>query len=187
MIRVFDYSYADATELLARLPKDLGTVVDLGAGKRDSPVSLQVAQIPCEHLISIEAFEPYLQILLGIKVAAKSHDVVKAYITHSNYKLRECDLVLMIDVIEHLEKAEALELLDYLKTVAKCIVIFTPSGDTIGYTNNDMGNPLQEHKSMWFAHDFEDLAFEVTVYENFHSHLGNGHVGGMWAKWVSNE
>jgi len=187
MIRITDYSYADAVELLARLPKDLGLVYDLGAGKRDSPVSLQVAQIGCKHLVSVEAFDPYIQILLGIKTKAETHDVVKAHITNSNYKLRENDLVLMIDVIEHLEEEDALELLDYLKTITKCIIIFTPEGDTLGFSNNDMDNPLQEHKSIWTADEFEELAFEVTVYENFHTHLGNGHVGGMWAKWVSNE
>jgi len=183
MIRVTDYSYADATELLARLPKDLGTVYDLGAGKRDSPVSLQVAQIECEHLKSVEAFDPYIQILLGIKVKAEVHDVVKAHLTHSNYQVGNCDLVLMIDVIEHLENEEALELIEYLQSVSKNILIFTVEGDTLGYSNHDMDNPLQEHKSVWYAEDFEDLGFEVTVYENFHTHLGNGHVGAIWASW----
>jgi hypothetical protein len=187
MLRVADYSYADAVELLARIPYSLGTVVDLGAGKRDSPVSLQVAQIVCDHLISVEAFEPYIQILLGIKTKAKVHDVVKAHITHSNYKVKNCDLVLLIDVIEHLEKEEALELLHYLKEVAKSLVIFTVEGDTLGYSNKDMENPLQEHKSIWTAEEFEEMGFEVTVYENFHNHLGNGHVGAIWAVWKSIE
>ena len=50
-----------------------------------------------------------------------------------------------------------------------------------------MGNPLQEHKSIWTAEEFEEMGFEVTVYENFHNHLGNGHVGAIWAVWKSGE
>lgn len=183
MIRISNYSYADVVELLARLPKDLDTVVDLGAGKRDSPVSLQVAQIPCKHLISVEAFDPYISYLLLSNPIADTHDVVKAHITHSNYKVKECDLVLMIDVIEHLENEEALKLIEHLQSVAKRIVIFTVVGDTVGYSNHDMDNSLQEHKSAWYPENFEDLGFEVTVYEDFHHHLGDGHVDAMWAVW----
>jgi len=187
MIRVSDYSYADATQLLARLPKDLNVVYDLGAGKRDSPVSLQVAEIECEQLISIEPFDPYIPFLLTTRVAAKHHDVVRANLIKSNYKIKECSLAIMIDVIEHLEKEDALGLLSHLKSVSKNIVIFTVDGDTLGYSNNEMENPLQEHKSIWTAKEFEEMGFEVTVYENFHNHLGNGHVGAIWAVWKSSE
>lgn len=183
MTKVETYTYEEATNLLGRLPKDLNIVHDLGAGKRDSPVSLQVNQIECEHLVSVEAFEPYLQILLATKPKAKIHDVVKAHLVNSNYKVKNSDLVLMIDVIEHLEKSDALELIAYLKGASKSIVIFTPEGDTIGYSNHDMENPLQEHKSMWSGEDFEALGFDVTVYEKFHTHLGNGQVGAIWATW----
>ena len=182
---ITDWKYDEATNLLGRLPSNLNVVADLGAGRRDNPVSLQVREIQCKHLISVEAFEPYLELLLRRSPIAGTHDVVHANLINSNYKLRSCDLVLLLDVIEHLGKEEALELLDYLKTIAKCIVIFTPVGDTIGYTNGDMGNPLQEHKSAWTADEFEEMAFEVTVYEKFHVHLGD--IGAMWAIWKSNE
>ena len=182
---VNNWTYAEATELLGRLPKNIDVLADLGAGKRDNAVSSQVSKIVCNHLITVEKFEPYLEILLHCKHTAKTHDVVHADITmKSNYKLPKCDVVLMLDVIEHLIKPDALELLDYLKTITAHIIIFTPVGDTIGYTNNDSGNPLQAHLSAWTPEEFEALGFEVTVYEKFHAHLGN--IGAMWCTWKRN-
>jgi len=183
--RIRHYVYADVVDLLGRIPKELDRVVDLGAGKRDNPISLQVREIVCNHLISVEAFEPYIDFLLKAGNKAKTHDVVLAHITKSNFKVKECDLVIMLDVIEHLPKSEALELLDFLKTKAKNILIFTPEGDTLGYTNGDMGNKLQEHLSAWEAQEFVDLGFDVTVYEQFHTHVKDYPIGAMWASWTT--
>lgn len=176
-----NYKYEEAVELLSRLPENLGTVYDLGAGKRDSPVSLQIKKLKCGHLISVEPFQPYIEFLLHGGNSADVHDVVSAHLTHSNFKVGACDLVLLIDVIEHLDKKGAIELLAHLQRKAKNIVIFAPEGDTVGYTNSDMGNPLQEHKSAWIGEEFESLGFDVTVYRKFHAHLGD--VSAMWAIW----
>jgi len=181
--RIRHYVYADVVDLLGRIPTELDKVYDLGAGKRDNPISIQVRDIKCNHLISVEAFEPYIDILLHAGNSAKTHDVVLAHITNSNYKVKECDLVIMTDVIEHLTKSEALGLISHLKSVAKNIVIFTPEGDTIGYSNNDMGNKLQLHQSAWTTDEFEALGFDVTVYEEFHIHVKDFPVGAMWATW----
>ena len=183
--RVRHYVYADVVDLLGRIPTELDVVYDLGAGKRDNPISLQVREIMCNYLISVEAFEPYIDFLLKSGNKAKSHDVVLAHLTNSNYKVKVCDLVIMLDVIEHLPKDEALELITYLKTKAKTILIFTPEGDTIGYSNGDMGNELQSHLSGWTAEEFELLGFDVVVYEQFHTHVKDYPIGAMWATWTS--
>lgn len=182
-MRIKEYTYEEATDLLGRLNWPLDVVVDLGAGKRDSPISEQVKKIKCNHLISVEAFEPYLEVLLHAEHNALIHDVVKAHIIGSYYKIPSCDLVLMIDVIEHLDKLDALNLIDELKKKTKMIILFTPEGDTIGYSNHDMGNALQEHKSAWLPDELESLGFSVSVYEDFHTHVKDYPVSAMWAVW----
>ena len=177
------YTFQEATNLLHKIKPNPRKVVDLGAGKRDSPVSEQIKKLRCEHLVSVEAFEAYLPHLLHGGNSAKTHDVVHAHIVHSNYKVPECDVVLMIDVIEHLKKEDALELLEYLKTKANQIVLFTPEGDTIGYSSGDMGNVLQEHLSAWTPESLEALGFEVEVFEDFHTHVKDYPIGVIWAIW----
>jgi len=175
------YNYDEATDLKSWLwdIEEDSVVVDLGAGKRDSPISSQIAGIKCGKLVSVEAFEPYTLFLHGAS-SAKKHEVVVQDVL--DYKFTEqVDAVLLIDVIEHLRREDALALIHVMKAYANKIVIFTPEGDTIGYSNHDMGNKLQEHLSAWSAEDFESLGFDVVVYEDFHTHVKEYPIGAIWA------
>ena len=182
--RIGTYTYAEATNLLKWFPDNPTKVVDLGAGKRDSPISEQMKQLECEWLISLEAFDPYLEFLLHGGHKAKLHDVIKHKIETYRFP-KDTDVVVMIDVIEHLTKEDALALLARAMEVdsLRSIILFTVVGDTVGYSNHDMGNELQEHKSAWSAEEFEDLGFEVTVYDDFHTHVKDVPVSAMWAIW----
>jgi len=180
-MRISDYDYKEATDLGKYYNGlgHLGTIVDLGAGKRDSPISFQIASLKCDKLISVEAFQPYTLFLEGAS-SADAHIIVNQNIMDFIFP-DNVDLVLLIDVIEHLKKEEALALIDVLKANSRWIVIFTPEGDTVGYSNKDSGNILQEHLSAWSADEVESLGFEVTVYEKFHTHVKDEPIGAMWA------
>jgi hypothetical protein len=184
MNRITNYTYEEAANLLKYFPEKPMKVVDLGAGKRDSPISEQMKRLDCDWLISLEAFEPYLEFLLHGGHKARLHDVIKHKIETYRFP-RDTDVVVMVDVIEHLEEEEALDLIERAQNTpsVRTIIIFTPEGDTIGYSNHDMGNELQEHKSAWFGYEFEDLGFDVTIYENFHTHVKDRPIGAIWAVW----
>lgn len=65
-----------------------------------------------------------------------------------------------MDLIEHLEKIEAIKLLKKMEKIGrKKIIILTPNG----FTNQDEwdNNPYQVHKSGWSKKDFEKMGYRV--------------------------
>lgn len=91
------------------------------------------------------------------------------------------DTIFLLDVIEHLEKDIALNLLEKTKKlITKQIVVFTPLGFVEQHHETDKdawgldGGKWQEHKSGWLPKDFGE-GWEFFVCEDFHTHdnLGN--------------
>lgn len=76
------------------------------------------------------------------------------------YKPGSFDAVIALDVIEHFQKKEALELIKKMeKTARKKIVILTPNGfRKQGEYDN---NPYQVHKSGWSYNDLNKLGYSV--------------------------
>jgi hypothetical protein len=181
MKNIYGYTYAQATDLFAYLPVDGNVVMDLGAGIRDNPISKQIAELDVPMLISIENFEPYIEILKKVPVQAQEHLVIQLSVLDAGI-VPNSDVV-MLDVIEHLEKEQALEFIKKVQASARSFTIFTPEGDTVGFSNHHMDNPLQEHLSAWSGEELEELGFEVTVFKGFHHHVKSFPVGGLWATW----
>lgn len=74
------------------------------------------------------------------------------------------DTVVLMDVVEHLEKKEALRLLEETKLYANQIVVFTPLGFL---EQNDTENPWNCHRSAWHTEDFGE-GWTVEVFPHFH-------------------
>lgn len=76
-------------------------------------------------------------------------DILKLYPQLGNY-----DLVLMIDIIEHIEKKGAMELLAYFLKKGSKIIIATP----IAFFEQELyESPFEHHISHWTKKDFESL------------------------------
>lgn len=61
------------------------------------------------------------------------------------------DLALVVDVIEHLEKAEGRSLLDDLVVRARRVLVTTP----LGFRRQEvLGHPYETHRSGWYPWDF---------------------------------
>jgi hypothetical protein len=70
------------------------------------------------------------------------------------------DAVISIQNIEHLEKQDGEQLLEFLELIArKLIVIETPNGFVS--QPGTINNPFQAHKSGWTVKDFTSRGFEV--------------------------
>jgi 2-polyprenyl-3-methyl-5-hydroxy-6-metoxy-1,4-benzoquinol methylase len=72
------------------------------------------------------------------------------------------DLVILIEVIEHLEKPAAYELLDKLRRIGKRVLVTTP----IGFRVQDIPDmPYEKHRSGWMPWEFQKagkiLHFEI--------------------------
>jgi len=74
------------------------------------------------------------------------------YLTHSKH---QWDVILICDVIEHFERAKALELLHLLRSRANTVIVTTPNGHfPQGCVH---GNEAERHLSEWVPRDFEVL------------------------------
>ncbi|MGE5238952.1 MAG: GNAT family N-acetyltransferase [Chloroflexota bacterium] len=68
------------------------------------------------------------------------------------------DLVLAIDIIEHLEKQIGMNFIDQLKRVGKAVMVTTPSEFLEQVVPE---NPLEDHRSLWSRGELESLGFAV--------------------------
>jgi SAM-dependent methyltransferase len=141
-------------ELLKAL-KGCSSILDVGCGSA-SPVSLMRGRA---RLVGVDAYDG------SIKTAReqKTHDELH---THDVLKLSDLfsdksfDCVAALDLIEHLEKADGLRLLDYMeRTARKRVVVFTPNGflPQGEYDNN----PWQVHKSGWEVAEMRVRGYDV--------------------------
>lgn len=153
-------------------------VGDIGCGIRPQNF------IEPKHHICID---PHKQYLDHIKEEEKNHNRFSFINTDWNgvaslFPESSLETIFLLDVIEHLEKDVAFDLLNKTKKlVTNQIVIFTPLG-FIEQNHEDGkdawgldGGKWQEHKSGWMPEDFgED--WEFIVCENFHTHDNLGEV-----------
>ncbi len=106
----------------------------------------------------IEVFEGYL---------TPVHDVIYDHIyignaldilatLETNY-----DLILLIDILEHLDYREGIELLKECKKRGKNIIISTP--ENIGIQRDTFGNPLETHKFQWKEKHFDKFGNKFFV------------------------
>jgi len=162
-------------DLLGRI-KDLPlrsmTVLNLGAGICGSPISEQLHFLPCRRLIHIEKFQPYMAQLKQMPFAASEvefHEVdIMDYITSP--AMPDVDIALMIDVLEHLPRADADEVLRVLtRRVRERILIWVPLGECPIEPIHD--NPYQVHLSTWHPDDPAFAGHQVEKFEKFHQHL----------------
>ena len=174
-------------------------LLDIGCGIRPQQLVRPMTHICCD---------PCMQYVEHLKsVVADSFD--RSYVI-INADWREVihffppgtlDTVILSDVIEHLDKAEAYELLlATVKLARRQVAVFTPLGfmpqfhaDGIDAWGMD-GGVWQEHKSGWFPEDFGE-EWDVFIAESFHTIDNMGKpldktFGAMWAlltKQVSSE
>lgn len=170
--------------------KKTDVLLDIGCG-----IMPQRFTTPLVH-VCVEPFPQYVE-KLQEKIAGetdRSYVVINATWAEALKILPEksVDTVIMIDVIEHIEKAEAKKLLKETEKLARHqIVIFTPLGflpqshpdgkDAWGLD----GAAWQEHKSGWEPDDFGE-GWDVYAAKEFHmlDNLGRGHdtpFGALWA------
>lgn len=133
-------------------------VLDVGCG--EGWLMSQINDDKKYQVTGIDLYKPYLK-------QAKVYGVYKKLIYGDIRKLKippnSYDTVMSSQVVEHLEKKEALKLIKAMEKIAKKKIII---GTTNGYFPYDPygghdDNPLQVHKSGWDIKELEDLGYKV--------------------------
>ncbi len=138
---------------LKRDLKDCRSVLDLGCGK-DSPIQYCKS---IEYSMGVEAFEPSLE-------TSKLRKIHSEYITDNilnvDFEKDSFDAVIIIEVIEHLDKNDALNLIERANKWAKKRVIITTPNGFLSQNVYD-SNVLQNHLSGFNVKELKDLSFKV--------------------------
>lgn len=149
--RFFSAIMPTTVSLLQKELKGCKTVLDLGCGP-DSP--LQYCQ-GISYSVGVEPFKPYLE-------RSRKKGIHTKYLNKKIEQLKfppaSFDAVVMIEVLEHLPKSEALAIIKKVERWAKCrVVVTTPNGFS-GQDELD-NNRWQRHLSGWTVPELQKLGF----------------------------
>ena len=139
--------------------RKIQTVLDVGCG-----LSLKSQYIDAEIRVGVDVYRPYLE-----KIEAPMPYVVinaNALQIGSLFLPNSFDLVLVLDILEHLKRQEALRLLDMAEAIAKvAVIVETPKGyipqniDIWGWG----GDIYQTHRSAWEPVDFTSRGYAIVI------------------------
>lgn len=141
------------------IDKSTKSILDVGCGQ-GFPMQMIKNRIKVEKSVGVDLFEQYIKI--GKK--EKIHD---QYIISDVRKIkfvdRSFDVVLALQILEHLNKSDAWRLLDKMEKIAnKQVIIVTPIGGM--YHPPVDNNELQLHKSGFYPREFERRGYKIIRY-----------------------
>ena len=145
--------------------KEISSCLDLGCGGTDTQLSRfkRIKKIfPNLYSVGVDIFDEYIEKSNKNKVHSK---YIKADILEIDFPNDSFDCILLMDVVEHLEKDDFIKLIPKLEKWSKKVIILTPNG----FTDNDMhdGNEHQIHKSGWKVQELENLGFKCSGVAGF--------------------
>ncbi len=156
------------------IPEDIDSLLDVGCGSRAKALGLTKAPI----VVGIDVDPHGVEHSRRRGMATKLLDMRDLGIA---YEQGTFDVVLFRDSLEHIPKADAEEVVESAKGIAKRLVIaFVPVGAT-GDNPQDKGP--HKHRHHWQPVELKQLGFEVTVYEGYHRGKNAGDAMlGIWQK-----
>jgi SAM-dependent methyltransferase len=138
---------------LKRDLKDCKSVLDLGCGK-DSP--LQYCK-SIKYSVGVEAFKPSLEASKSKKIHSK---YINENILNVDFEENSFDAVIMIEIIEHLNKEDAVNLIKKANEWAKNKLILTTPNGYLPQNEYD-SNVLQNHLCGFNINELKSLGFKV--------------------------
>lgn len=142
-------------------PTDVVSVLDVGCG-----LSLKSKYIPAQIRVGVDIYPEYFKhIEADVPYVVIKHDARNLL---AIFEPKSFDIVIATDIIEHLNKYEALAMIQQCERIArKAVVLETP----LGYIPQDIditghgGHEHQTHRSAWYSRDLEALGYEVRLRE----------------------
>jgi SAM-dependent methyltransferase len=137
----------------------INAVLDVGCG-----LSLKTQYIQADIRVGLDIYRPYLEKIDAkvpyICINADAHQIDSLFL-HKSF-----DIVTLLDIVEHLEKPDALALIEKAGKLAKrAVVIETPLGflpqnmDILGLG----GDHFQTHRCGFEAEELEAMGYEVII------------------------
>lgn len=151
------YTHPSLPLILAQIPEDTKTLVDLGCGRGIIGALCRIYREP-ERLVGVDVYEPYLEFCkrFGLYDQLILWDLEKIPLP---FKDKEFDVATCIEVIEHLSIDAGRRLLDEMERIARYIIVTTPN---YYFEQSEFDqNPHQKHISVWRVRDFRERNYKV--------------------------
>lgn len=150
------------------------TVLDLGCGIMQASDDMRA-----KIILGVDIWEKYLDHIKNV------HPTMRVSMSElDRFMDKSYDVVICLDVVEHLEKDLALKVIDECKRICrKRAIIYTPSEfkDNMGSVQNawDLGeNPHQRHLCVLNNNDFESRGYntEIVTDDGIFAEWNNGNI-----------
>jgi SAM-dependent methyltransferase len=143
--------------LIERAVGEAGSLLDVGCGTR-SPVR-SFSRRPA-RLVGVEAHDPTAE-LAGASGLYDEVLTADARALDTLFEPSSFDVVLAVDVLEHLERNDGHALIRAMEQVAReRVVVFTPNGFVP--QGEREGNPFQVHRSGWTGGELRRLGYRIS-------------------------
>jgi ubiquinone/menaquinone biosynthesis C-methylase UbiE len=137
------------------LDKSAKSILDIGCGK-GVPMKF-INRARNFYTVGLDIFKPYL---IKAKKNNTHDDYVLCDVRYMPVRDKSFDVVLCIEVLEHLNKEEGINLLRAMEKVARRQVILTTPVSRYEQHAYD-NNPYQEHRYVWSVDEIERLGYNV--------------------------
>lgn len=134
-----------------------GKVLDIGCG-RGTFAKIVKSEFPNRfELHGLEIFDPYLGSVSDYEHVWIS-DIRKSYMQHAdNY-----DIFVFIDILEHMHKEEAIEIIEYLQSKNKAIIVSIPTDEKHWKQDESYieQNPNEAHIHDW---TIDEVVYDLNL------------------------
>lgn len=137
---------------LRRELADCESILDLGCGP-DSPLRY----VEAKHKVGVEAFGPYVEMSKKLGI----HDqYIQADFVHYDFPEKSYDAVVMVGVLEHLDKKDGELFLQKIDRIARKKIVITCPNGFLEQGPHD-SNPYQVHRSGWTIDEMKSRGYKV--------------------------
>lgn len=141
------------------IDKTAVSILDVGCGQ-GFPMRMIKSRMRVIKSMGVDLFNPYIEEGKRLKVHDK---YTKVDVRKIKFQNRSFDVVLALQIIEHLNKKDAWKLVEKIEKIArKQVIITTPIGKT--YHPAVDNNKLQLHKSGFFPKEFEIRGYKIIKF-----------------------
>ena len=143
--------------IMEAIPVDAASLLDVGCGGGVIGALCRIYR-DTDRLIGIDAYAPVLELCRrhAFYDECMQLDVGNGALPFADSSF---DVVTCVEVIEHLEKAQGLALLDELERIGRRVIVTTPNGFL--EQGELAANPLQRHRSGWTVREFATRGYTV--------------------------
>lgn len=141
------------------IEKSAQSILDIGCGQ-GFPMQMIKMRMDIGKSVGVDLFKPYIE--MGGKL--KIHDqYVISDVRKLKFKDKSFDVVMALQVLEHLYKEDAWKVLEKLEKIAKKqIIVSSPIGRM--YHPMEDNNKLQLHLSYFYPEEFENRGYKILKF-----------------------